>query len=157
MSFPKLHRDTNNQATRRANTLRKIGFENLTLGDDRAHKITSRVQHTRTTHFETDLKTLIKKMGNKEKIVTQRLEKRNTLKSHRLTHLRRAHLKHSTFPIVPKSDVLFGHHRGEAGEPPLISVHVSRATGVVQPKNPMPPTRKIKNESQIEQMTQHWG
>jgi hypothetical protein len=41
--------------------------------------------------FETDFKTLIKKLGNREKIVPQRLDKRNTLKSHGLTHLHRAH------------------------------------------------------------------
>jgi hypothetical protein len=91
MPFPKLRRNTSNQATRRANTLRKIGSENLTLGDDRAHEISSRIQNTRTAHFETDFKTLIKKLGNREKIVTQRLDKRNTPKSHRLTHLHRAH------------------------------------------------------------------
>jgi hypothetical protein len=91
MPFPKLRRNTSNQATRRANTLRKIGSKNLTLGDDCAHDIASRVQYTRTTHFETDYKTLIKKLGNREKIVTQRLDKRNTLKSHRLTHLHCAH------------------------------------------------------------------
>jgi hypothetical protein len=63
MPFPKLHRNTSNQATRRANTLRKTGSENLTLGNDCAHEIASRVQNTRTTHFETDFKTLIKKLG----------------------------------------------------------------------------------------------
>jgi hypothetical protein len=105
----------------------------LTLGNDRAHKIASRIQNTGTTHFETDFKTLIKKLSDGEKIVTQRLDKRNTSKSDKLTHLHRAHRKHSTFPIIPKSDVLFGHHWGEAGEPPSISGHVSRATGVDQP------------------------
>jgi hypothetical protein len=69
MPFPKLCRNTNNQATRRAKALRKIGSENLTLGDDRAHKIASRIQNTRTIHFETDFKPLIKKLGNREKIV----------------------------------------------------------------------------------------
>jgi hypothetical protein len=91
MSFPKLRRYTSNQTTRRANTLRKIGSENLTLGDDRAHEITSRIQNTRIAHFETDFKTLIKKLGDREKIVPQRLDKRNTPKSHRLTYLHRAH------------------------------------------------------------------
>jgi hypothetical protein len=119
---------------RRSNTLRKIGSENLTLGDDHAHKITSRVQNTRTTYFETDFKTLIKKLGKREKIVTQRLGKINTPESHRLTHLHSAHRKHSTFLIVPKSDVLFGHHWGEAGEPPSIYSHVLRAIKVDQPK-----------------------
>jgi hypothetical protein len=42
MPFPKLRRNTNNQTTRRAETLRKTGSENLTLGDDHAHKITSK-------------------------------------------------------------------------------------------------------------------
>jgi hypothetical protein len=91
MPFPKLKRNTINQTTRRANTLRKIGSENLTLGDDLAHEIASRIQNTRTTRLETDLKTLIKKLRVKEKIVTQRLDKRNTPKSHKLTHLHRAH------------------------------------------------------------------
>jgi hypothetical protein len=91
MPFPKLSRNTSNQATRRANTLRKIGSENLTLRNDRAHEIASRVQDTRTARFEMDLQTLIKKLGNRDKIVTQRLEKRNTPKSHRLTHLHCVH------------------------------------------------------------------
>jgi hypothetical protein len=91
MPSPKLRRNTSNQTTRRANTLRKIGSENLTLGDNRTHKIASRIQNTRTTRFEMDFKTLIKKLGDREKIVPQRLDKRNTLKSHRLTHLHRAH------------------------------------------------------------------
>jgi hypothetical protein len=90
MPFPKLHRNTSNQTTRRANTLRKIGSENLTLGDDPAHEIASTIQNTRTARFETDFKTL-NKLGNREKIVTQRLDKRNTPKSQRLTHLHHAH------------------------------------------------------------------
>jgi division protein CdvB (Snf7/Vps24/ESCRT-III family) len=91
MPFPKLHRNTSNQTTRRANTVRKIVSENLTLRDDRAHKITSRIQNTRTTRFEMDFKTLIKKLGDREKIVPQRLDKRNMPKSHGLTHLHCAH------------------------------------------------------------------
>jgi hypothetical protein len=91
MPFPKLRRKTSNQTTRRANTLKKIGSENLALGDDRAHEIASRIQNMRTTHFETDFKTLIKKLGNREKIVAQRLDKGNKTKSHKLTHLHRAH------------------------------------------------------------------
>jgi hypothetical protein len=91
MPFPKLRRNTSNKATRRANTLRKIDSEDLTLGDDRAHEIASRVQNTRTAHFETDFKSLIKKLGDKEKIVPQGVDKRNTPKSHRLTHLHHAH------------------------------------------------------------------
>jgi hypothetical protein len=91
MPFPKLRRNTSNQATRRANTLRKIGSANLTLGDNHAHEIASRIQNTRTAYFETDFKTIIRKLGNREEIVTQRLYKRNTPKSHRLAHLHRAH------------------------------------------------------------------
>jgi hypothetical protein len=91
MPFPKLRRNTSNQTTRRANTLRKVGSENLTLGDDRAHEIASRIQNMRTTCFEMDFKTLIKKLGDRKKIVPQRLDKTNMLKSHRLTHLHRAH------------------------------------------------------------------
>jgi hypothetical protein len=91
MPFPKLRRNTSNKTTRRANTLSKIGSEKLTLGDNRTNKIASTIQNTRTTRFETDFKTLIKKLGDNEKIVPQRLDKRNTPKSHRLTHLHGAH------------------------------------------------------------------
>jgi hypothetical protein len=91
MPFSKLSQNTSNKTMRRANTLRKIGSKNLTLGDDRAHKIASRIQNMRTTRFETDFKTLIKKLGDREKIVPQRVDKRNTPKSHRLTLLHHAH------------------------------------------------------------------
>jgi hypothetical protein len=90
MPFPKIRRNTSNQPTRRANTLRKNGSENLTLVDDRTHKIASRIQNTRTTHFEMEFKTLIKKLRDREKIVPQRLDERNTPKSQRITHLHRA-------------------------------------------------------------------
>jgi hypothetical protein len=76
---------------RRVNVLRKIGSENLTLGDDHAHEIASRIQNTRTVRLETDFKTLINKLRDREKIVTQRLDKRNTSKSHKLTHIHSAH------------------------------------------------------------------
>jgi hypothetical protein len=66
MPFPKLRRNTSNKTTRIANTLRKISSENLTLGDDHAHEITSRIQNMRTIRFETDFKTLIKKLGDRE-------------------------------------------------------------------------------------------
>jgi hypothetical protein len=56
-AISKAPRNTSNQTTRRVNTLRKIGSENLTLRDDHAHEIASRIQNTRTTHFETDFKT----------------------------------------------------------------------------------------------------
>lgn len=40
---------------------------------------------------ETDLKTLIMKLGNRKKIEPQRLDKNNMPKSHSLTYLHRAH------------------------------------------------------------------
>jgi hypothetical protein len=91
MPFPKLYQNVNKQTTRRADTMRKIASENMTLGDDHAHKITSRIQNTRNTCFEIDLKTLIKKMGNRKKIKPHRLDKRKMLKIHRLAHLHCAH------------------------------------------------------------------
>jgi hypothetical protein len=63
MPFPKLRQNTSHQATIRASTLKKISSENKTLGDDRAHKIASRVKDTRTTCFEMDFKTLMKNWG----------------------------------------------------------------------------------------------
>jgi ribosomal protein L32 len=90
MPFTKLRRNTSSQTTRKANTLKKISSENLTLGDNRTHKIALRIQNMRTAHFETDFKTLIKKLGDGEKIVPHRLDKKNTPKSHRLTHLHHA-------------------------------------------------------------------
>jgi hypothetical protein len=71
---PPKHQQPSNEKSQHTE---KIGSENLNLGDDRAHEITSRVQNTRTTRFEKDFKTLIKKLENREKIVTQRLDKRN--------------------------------------------------------------------------------
>jgi hypothetical protein len=77
---------------RRFDTQRKIHSENLTLGDGRAHKVTSRIQNTRNACLETYLKTLIKKLETERiKIEPQRLDRSNTPKSHALTYLHRAH------------------------------------------------------------------
>jgi hypothetical protein len=156
MPFPKLRQNTSNQTTRRANTLRKIGSENLTLGDDRAHKIASRIQNMRTAHFVTDFKTLNKKLGDREKIVPQRLDKRNTPKSHRLTFTVPTE---STlpFPLSPKvmyslviTRVRLENHRRSP-------VMCREQPESINQKPSMPPTCKIKNESESEQRTQHWG
>jgi hypothetical protein len=156
MPFPKLRRNTSNQTTRRANTLRKIGSENLTLGDDRTHKIASRIQNTRTAHFETDFKTLIKKLGDREKIVPRRLDKRNTPKSHRLTFTVPTE---STlpFPLSPKvmySFVITGVRLENHRRSPVMCREQPES---INQKPSMPPTCKIKNESESEQRTQHWG
>jgi hypothetical protein len=156
MPFPKLRRNTSNQTTRRANTLRKIGSENLTLGDDRTHKIASRIQNTRTARFETDFKTLIKKLGDREKIVPRRLDKRNTPKSHRLTFTVPTE---STlpFPLSPKvmySFVITGVRLENHRRSPVMCREQPES---INQKPSMPPTCKIKNESESEQRTQHSG
>jgi hypothetical protein len=71
---PPKHQQPNNEKSQHTE---KIGSENLTLRDDCAHKIASRIQNARATYFEMDIKTLIKKLRDREKIVTQRLDKRN--------------------------------------------------------------------------------
>jgi hypothetical protein len=63
---PLKHQQPNNEKSQHTEKNRS---ENLTLGDDRTHKIASRIQNKRTTHVETDFKTLIKKLGDREKIV----------------------------------------------------------------------------------------
>jgi hypothetical protein len=149
MPFPKLRRNTSNQATRRANALRKIGSENLTLGDDRAHEIASRVQDTRTSRFETDFKTLIKKLGNREKIIPQRHDKRNTPKSHRLTLLHRATQSILPFPLSPNvmySLVIIGmrlenHLRSQ--------VMCREQPELTNQKPSMPPICKIKTRVRV--------
>jgi hypothetical protein len=70
MPFPKLRQNASNQTMRRADTLREIGSENLTLEDDHTHKITSRIQNFRSAGFETDLKTLIKKLEIERRLNT---------------------------------------------------------------------------------------
>jgi hypothetical protein len=150
---PPKHQQPNNEKSQHTE---KIGSENLTLGDDHAHEIASRIQNTRTTHFEIDLKTLTKKLGNREKIVTQRLDKRNTPKSHRLTFTVPTE---STlpFPLSPKvmyslviTRVRLENHRRS-------SVMCREQPESINRKPSMPPTCKIKNQSESEQTTQHWG
>jgi hypothetical protein len=63
---PSKHQQPNNEKSQHTE---KNWLENLTLGEDRTHKIASRIQNTRTARFETDFKTLIKKLGEGEKIV----------------------------------------------------------------------------------------
>jgi hypothetical protein len=148
MPFPKVHRNTY--------TLRKNSSENLTLGDDRAHEIASRIQITRTTRFETDLKNLNKKLGDREKIVPQRLDKRNTPSSNRLTHLHRAHKSTLPFPLSPKVmySLVIIRVRPENHRRSLVMCHEQPES--INQKPSMPATCKIKNESESEQKTQHW-
>jgi hypothetical protein len=157
MPFPKLHRNTSNQATRRANTLRKIGSENLTLGDDHAYEIASRIQNTRTTRFETDFKTLIKKLGNREKIATQRLDKRNAPRVTNSLTFTVPTERTLPFPLSPKvmySLVITGVRLENHRRSPVMCREQPES---INQKPSMPPTYKIKNESESEQRTQHWG
>jgi hypothetical protein len=81
-----------------------------------------------------DMKTFIKKLGNRKKIDPKGLDKSNTPEKHILTYLHCPIESTLPFPIAPESDVLLGHHCGETGEPPLIFNHVWRAIKVDHPK-----------------------
>jgi hypothetical protein len=155
MPFPKLCRNTSNQTTRRANTLRKIGSENLTLRDIRAHEIASRIQNTRTTRFETDFKTLIKKLGDREKIVPQRHDKktrRRVTDSLTFTVPTESTLPFPLFPKVMYSLVITGVRLENHLRSPVMCREQLES---INQKPSMPPTCKIKNESKSEQKTQH--
>jgi hypothetical protein len=155
MPFPELRRNTSNQTTRRANTLRKIGSQNLTLVDDRAHEIASRIQNTRTERFETDFKTLIKKLGNREKIVPKDLTRETRLRVTDALTITVPTKSTLPFPLSPKVMYslvitrvrLENHHQSP--------VMCREQPESINQKPSMPPTCKIKNESESEQKTQH--
>jgi hypothetical protein len=157
MPFSKLRRNTSNQTTRRANKLRKIGFENLTLGDDHTHKIASRIQNTRTARFETDFKTLIKKLGDREKIVPKDLTRETRLRvkdSLTFTVPTESTLPFSLSLKVMYSLVITGVRLENHRRSPVMCREQPES---INQKPSMCPTCKIKNESESEKRTQHWG
>jgi ribosomal protein L16/L10AE len=113
--------------------MREISRENLTLGDDHTNKITSRIQQTRLTRLETHLKALIKQLINRKQIEAQRLHKSNPLQRYLVTHMHYTLRNHPSSFVVSKHDVHLFLHWGEAGEPLLISGHVSGKSRVDQP------------------------
>jgi hypothetical protein len=95
-------------------------------------------------------------LGNIEKIVTQRLYKRNTSKVHRLTFTVPTE---STVPFklsqkVIHSLVITGVGLGNQLRSPVMCREQPES---INQKPSMPPTWKIKNKSESEQSTQHWG
>jgi hypothetical protein len=133
MPFPQVTRKTGHQTTSRTQRTREISHENLTLRDDHANKITSRIQQTRLTRLKTHLKTLVKQLRNQKQIETQRLHKSNPLQRYLVTHTYHTLRNHPSSSIVSKRDVHLFLHWGEAGEPLLASGHVSGTSRVNQP------------------------
>jgi hypothetical protein len=131
--FPQITRRTGHQTTSKTQRTREISPENLTLGDDHAYKITSRIQQTRLTRLETHLKALIKQLRNRKQIGAQRLHKSNPLQRYLVTHMHYTLKNHPSSSAVSKRDVHLFLHWGEAGEPLLLSGHVSGTAGVDQP------------------------
>jgi hypothetical protein len=133
MPFPQIRRRTGHQTASRTQRTREISPENLTLGDDHTNKITSRIQQTRLARLETQLKTFIKQLRNRKQIETQILHKSNPLQRYLVTHMHHTLRNYPSLSIVPKRDVHLFLHWGEAGEPLLVTGHVSGTSGVDQP------------------------
>jgi hypothetical protein len=71
--------------------------------------------------------------------------------SHTTQSLQSTYLDHSLLSIVPGSDILLRHHRGEAGGPPPISGHVPLASEVDPPK--VLQTSRLQNQKQEQRAT----
>ena len=105
--------------------------------------------------LEMHLKAIVKELRNRKQIKAKRIYKGNSLKHEVLTHLDGTFRHYLTFAIIPKSDVLLGHHRGKAGEPSVITGHVLRATGINEPRVLQASDLLNKKETKDEQMSQH--
>jgi hypothetical protein len=109
MPFSNLHRNTCNQTTRRADTLRKISSENLSPGNDYAHKITSRIQHTRSTHVETVLKNSSRRWETERRLNPRDLTRATRLRVKLSLTFTMPTKSTLPFPLFPKV-ILLGHH-----------------------------------------------
>jgi hypothetical protein len=102
-----------------------------------------------------DFKTLIKKLGNRKKIVTQGLDKRNTPRVTDSLTFTVPTERTLPFPLSPKvmyslviTGVRLENHLGSL-------VKCREQPESVNQNPSMPPTRKMKNKSESEKMTQH--
>ena len=76
---------------------------------------------------------------------------------HEITYLNRSLGQYLTFAIIPKSDVLPGHHWSEAGEQYVISDHESKALGVDESCVLQTCGLLNTNKTKEDQMSRHWG
>jgi hypothetical protein len=87
MPLPQLTRRTSQETTLHSRRLRKISSEHLTLGNDHANKVPSRIQNPSTTRPKQHLKTIIQQLGHRKQIEPQRLNKSNTPESDLVAYL----------------------------------------------------------------------
>src|SRR6185437_10533946 len=158
MPLPQIRRRTSQQATRRAKRCsREIDQENSVTRNDPANQVSSRIQNSRTTLVEANFKPLIKKLRNREQIKTKIRNQNNLSQGEAIRNSNSANTTYLALTIIPKYDVFFVAHWGEAGEPFVIPGHMARTTGVHDPPVLQASNLHISSETKGEQMSQHWG
>jgi hypothetical protein len=89
-----------------------------------------RIKNLWTRLTKENIQISINKLRDREQIIPELIHKSNIIQGEVVIYLDDASTEHLTLLVIPKSHILLVWQGSEAGEPFLVSSHVSWATGI---------------------------
>jgi hypothetical protein len=110
-----------------------ISLKNLSNARNATNKIARRIKNTRIRFMKKHIQISTNKLRERKQIIPELIHKRNIIQGEMVIYLDDASTKHFTFLIISKSHILLMWQGSEAGEPFLISGHVSWEIKIHEP------------------------
>jgi hypothetical protein len=133
MPLPELGRRLWNQAPQRRLSRWEISLKNIFNARDATNTLARRIKNIRIRLVKKHTQISITELKNKKQVVSQPIHKSDIIQAEAIIYLDDAGTEHLTLLVIHKSHILLVWQGSEAGEPFLISGHVSWATRIHEP------------------------
>jgi hypothetical protein len=134
MPLPELGRRLQNQAPQRGLSRRKLSLKNISNARDATNTLARRIKNMRIRLAKDHTQISVTKLRDRKQVVSQPVHKSDIIQGEAVIYFDDAGPKHLTLLIIPKSHILLVWQGSEAGEPFLVSGHMSWATGIHEPR-----------------------
>jgi hypothetical protein len=120
-----LGRRLRDQAPQRRLSRGKISLENISNTRDATNTLAERIKNMRIRLAKKHTQISITKLRDRKQVVSQPVHKSDIIQGEVVIYLYDTGPKHLTLLVIPKSHILLMSQGSEAGEPFLVSGHVS--------------------------------
>jgi hypothetical protein len=125
MPLSKHKKRLQNQAPQRRLSRREITLKNIFNARDITNMLARRIKNMRIRLGKKHTQISITKLRDRKQVVSQPIHKSDTILGEAVIYLDDAGTEHLTLLVIPKSHTLLMRQGSEAGEPFLVSGHVS--------------------------------
>jgi hypothetical protein len=125
MPLSKHKKRLQNQAPQRRLSRREITLKNIFNARDVTNMLARRIKNMQIRLGKKHTQISITKLRDRKQVVSQPIHKSDTILGEAVIYLDDAGTEHLTLLVIPKSHTLLMRQGSEAGEPFLVSGHVS--------------------------------